>query len=176
MQTKQSFYITNYTCLQARGMWELAYINEKESLVFIFNVSTLKFIEIVPGSIKLESSMWKKFKYSSSLVIYFDLNINGFLLLFPERRRWGERRDHEGPGHLARGRLSWRAEKGIGRGCWGPADKSPTCYFFHGLFIDTGHGYCCRSFVTGGEGKGGVKGRSLNLMNHFPSMDLRPWL
>lgn len=48
----------------------------------------------------------KKFKYSLSFIIYFDLNINGFLLLFPERRRWGKRRDHEGPGHLARGRLS----------------------------------------------------------------------
>lgn len=29
----------------------------KKSLVFIFNVSTLRFIEIISGSIKLEASM-----------------------------------------------------------------------------------------------------------------------
>lgn len=36
MQTMQPFYATNYICLQARGIWKLAYINEKKITSFYF--------------------------------------------------------------------------------------------------------------------------------------------
>ena len=43
MQAKKwPFYVINYICLQAKGMWKLAYINGKESLVLIFKVPTFK--------------------------------------------------------------------------------------------------------------------------------------
>ena len=48
---------------------------------------------------------------------YFNINISGLLLLFPERRRLGKKRDPEGPEHLVRERFSSREEKGAERGC-----------------------------------------------------------
>lgn len=53
---KQPFYVINHTFLQARKMWKLAYVNGKKSLVFICEVFTLKYIEIILGSIKSEAS------------------------------------------------------------------------------------------------------------------------
>lgn len=49
-------------------MWKLAYVKGKESLVFIFKVPTLKFIEIFSDSIKLEACIDGLFLF---IVVFF---------------------------------------------------------------------------------------------------------